>query len=39
MKLVLDSSVAFKWVVTADTRLLTNLQAQFPFLVGLDSVP
>jgi predicted nucleic acid-binding protein len=25
--------------VTADTRLLTNLQAQFPFLVALGSLP
>lgn len=48
MKYVLDSSVALKWVlaepescelVTADTRLVNNLQARFPFIIELASLP
>jgi hypothetical protein len=44
MKYVLDASVAIKWVngcelLTADAKLVTNLQPTFPFITSLATFP
>jgi hypothetical protein len=47
MKYVLDSNVGFKWLVpeqdcellTADDKLIKNLQPTFPFITSLASLP